>query len=155
MVGKILAVLALVLLPLSGALWHKSHRHPENFRYDLTLYKSVRVYLQSGTCGLRLLSMPTKTASRTSFQTPLVHDPIPSNRSFLLSSVRQGPFRITWLVFPFWMPTVLLLFFGIMPILQGPVRRWWRHINGLCLDCAYDLRGTRSGRCPECGLRYR
>lgn len=30
-------------------------------------------------------------------------------------------------------------------------RRWWRRAKGQCEHCVYDLRGTSSDRCPECG----
>ncbi|MCH8316797.1 MAG: hypothetical protein IIA64_12570 [Planctomycetes bacterium] len=30
-------------------------------------------------------------------------------------------------------------------------RRWRRRAKGRCEHCAYDLRGTSSDRCPECG----
>jgi len=33
----------------------------------------------------------------------------------------------------------------------GAVRRRRRLKRGLCVKCAYDLRGTSSGVCPECG----
>jgi hypothetical protein len=31
------------------------------------------------------------------------------------------------------------------------IRTLWRQRQGLCLYCGYDLRGNRSGVCPECG----
>ena len=153
MISKVLAVVALVMLPLSVSLWHKSHHHPEHYRYDVTLYKSLRVHLKDGTCALRLLSMPTKTAGKSEFQGLLNYDPIPAK--LILSSVRKGPYRISWLAFPLWLSTVLLAFLVIYPIVRGPVRVWWRQWHGLCLECGYDLRYNRSGRCPECGTRFR
>lgn len=42
-------------------------------------------------------------------------------------------------------------------LIPGPfvLRRWRRRRRGLCLHCAYDLRGTppESTQCPECGRR--
>lgn len=32
-------------------------------------------------------------------------------------------------------------------------RRWRPHAKGQCEHCAYDLRGTSSDRCPECGRK--
>ena len=38
-------------------------------------------------------------------------------------------------------------------LFAGPfvVRRWRRIRRGLCPKCAYDLRGSDSPACPECG----
>jgi hypothetical protein len=155
MISKILAVAALVLLPLSVALWHKSHVNPQQRRYDVTQYKSLRVFLKDGTCGLRLLNMPTKTAARSEFHASLGYDAVPGSRRFLLSSVQRGSYRITWLVFPLWLSTGFLSLFGTVPIILGPARQWWRQWHGLCLECGYSLKYNRSGRCPECGTRYR
>ncbi len=153
MITKILAVFALVTLPLSVLLWHKSHECPEHYRYDVTPYKSLRIHLRDGVCAFRLLSMPTKTAGKSEFQGSLNYNPIP--QSLMLSSVRDGPYRITWFVFPFWLPTSLLVFLGVFPIIRGPVRLWWRQWHGLCAECGYNLKYNRSGRCPECGTRFR
>ena len=153
LVAKILAVVALVTLPLSVAFWHRSHTQPVQYRYDLTLYKSMWVYLKDGVCGLEVLSMPTKVASPTEFRNPLRSLPSPHKASLWLSSTRNGPFRTTWIVFPFWLPTAMLTFVGSVPIFRGPVRRFWRKARGRCEPCGYDLTGNRSGRCPECGTR--
>ena len=155
MISKALAVAAFVVLPLSLSLWHKSHTSPEHFRYDVTLYRSIRIYLKSGVCGLRLLSMPTKTASKSDFRAPLEYNPSAIQRNFSLTSARQGPYRITWFVFPFWFSTGALTLVGAYPIVRGPVRRQWRRWRGACAECGYNLWGNRSGRCPECGLRFR
>jgi len=77
MVGKILAVAALVMMPLCVAYWHRSHNEPVQYRWDVTLYKSIWVNLKDGVCGIELLSMPTKTASRSEFRTPLRFDASP------------------------------------------------------------------------------
>lgn len=155
MLLKVLAVVSLLLLPLSAMVWRKSHNAPEVYRCDLTEYKSLRVSLTDGTCGLRLLSMPLASKIRSEFRTSLSYNPIPNQRSFMLSSVRQGPFRVTWLVFPLWFSTFLLSLVSATPVVLGPIRKWWRRERGLCEECGYDLRGSRSGRCSECGTRYR
>lgn len=151
MVSKTLAVFSLVGLPLSIAFWHRSHAHPVRYRFDLTLYKSLDVYLKDGVCGMQMLSMPTKTASRTEFLTPLVYDPTPNRASLLLTTSRSGPYRYTWIVFPFWLSTGLLAVLGAMPIVRGPLTLWRRRRTGRCTACGYNLTGNRSGRCPECG----
>ena len=155
MLIKIIAIIALITIPLNLAYWHRSHTEPMRYRWDLTPYKSISVYLRHGVCGVHILTMPGRTAIRSEFEAPLRYDAIPNNASMMLSSKLTGPYRHTWLVFPFWAPALFLGFFGVLPVVQGPVRRWWRVRHGRCVFCGYDLRGSRSGACPECGLRYR
>jgi hypothetical protein len=154
-VARIVGVISLLLLPLSVLLWHSSHAHPHHRRYDVTLFKSLRVHLKDGVCGLRLLSMPTKTASRSEFFAPLQISSTPNNSSLLFSSVKQGQYRVTWIVFPLWLSTAGLAVTGITPLAARPLRDWRRRRNGWCVYCGYDLTGNRSGRCPECGMRFR
>jgi hypothetical protein len=155
MAAKIVGIVCLVLLPLSAFAWRASYSTPLQRRYDVTVYKSLRVYLKDGVCGLRLLTMPTKTAAKSTFEASLAFNALPANRSLLLTSERQGPYRVTWLVFPFWLTTAMLTIGGVVPLVRGPVVQGWRRWRGLCIDCGYDLTGNRSGRCPECGHRFR
>lgn len=136
-------------------LWRQSIASPVQHRYDVTLYKSLRIYLIDGVCSMRLLSMPTKVASRTGFDAELRYNPTPKKRSLLLSTTRQGPLTITWLVFPFWLTTGILMATCFLPVVTGPMRRWYRHLRGHCIECGYNLRGNRSGRCSECGTWFR
>ena len=154
MAWKIVAIVSLLALPLSASLWHVSHRNPQHRRYDLTLYKSLRVHLKDGVCGLRVLSMPTKTASRSEFLAPLRIPSTPNNSSLLLTSKRNGLYRVTWIVFPLWLTTITLGLVGTVPLVSGPIRQWRRKRNGWCLECGYNLTGNRTGRCPECGTRF-
>ena len=153
MIAKIAAVISLVVLPLSIAMWHKSHHRPVQYRYDLTLYKSVWVYMRDGVCALQVLSMPTKTASRSEFRNPLRFEPAPMKGSLGLDISTKGPYRTTWIVFPFWLLTGLLSACGAFPVIRGPAVHTWRRWRGRCVACGYDLTGNRSGRCPECGQR--
>ncbi len=155
MLLKILAVASMVILPLSALLWRQSHAHPVQYRYDVTPNQSLRVYLIDGVCGLRLLTMPTKTKIQSEFQAALTRDPTPTQGSFLLTSHLNGPYRTTWFVFPLWLTTGLLTTVCTIPIITGPVRQRWRKWKGLCVQCGYNLRGNRTGRCSECGFRYR
>jgi hypothetical protein len=150
---KVLAVVALVTLPLNISLWHRSHNQPVHYRWDVTLFKSLDVYLKDGVCGLHLLTMPTRTPSRTGFESKIGYNASPDGSSFHLSTVSQGKYRHAWVAFPFWLPVGFLTMCGVLPIVQGPVRRWWRSMKGRCIYCAYDLRGSH-GKCPECGWRY-
>lgn len=153
MVVKILAICSLVLLPLSLMLWRSSHKSPAAHRFDVTPNKSLRVYIRDGVFGLRLLTMPKTSATKSEFHSTLAYDAIPNGNSFLLSSRMQGVYRVTWVVFPFWLTSTLLTATGTLPIVRGPCRQRWRRWKGSCLECGYDLTGNRSGRCPECGTR--
>lgn len=155
MFAKAIGLFALVLLPMSVSLWHRSHSFPQQHRYDITLYKSLRVYLRDGVCGLHLLSMPTKTASRSEDFNSLTYDPRPAKRMVLFSSSVNGKYRNTWLVFPLWLLIGGLSIGGGLPFLVQPAKRWYRRRNGLCLHCGYNLTGSRAGRCPECGAHGR
>jgi len=155
MVSKVLAIIALILLPLSVMLWRQSVASPVQHRLDVTLQKSLRIYLIDGVCGLRLLSLPTRTASKTGFRAELTYNPAPKKSSLILTTTRQGPHKVTWLVFPLWLTTGILTVTCCLPVITGPMRRWWRRWRGRCAQCGYDLRGNRSGRCSECGWRFR
>ncbi|MHC4698780.1 MAG: hypothetical protein ACYTFA_18780, partial [Planctomycetota bacterium] len=62
-------------------------------------------------------------------------------------------YRRTWLVFPLWLTTSALTLVCMLPVVQGPIRRWYRLRMGWCIFCGYNLTGNLSGRCPECGAR--
>ncbi len=59
------------------------------------------------------------------------------------------PKTVRHTIIPLWIPTLLL---AILPAcgFVSWTRRRWRSRHGLCVVCAYDLRGT-AGACPECG----
>lgn len=154
MLGKIVAIVSLVALPVSATLWLMSHRDPQHRRYDVTEYKSLRVFLRDGLCGLDLLSMPTKSNFKGEFQAPLNASTMMARTSLSFGTKKIGPNRMTHLVFPLWVTTVALMIGGTVPLLHVPLRQWRRRRNGWCLECGYNLRGNRSGRCPECGMKY-
>lgn len=55
----------------------------------------------------------------------------------------------TYLVFPLWLPTLL---FGLWPAIALSLHIKRRYFTeGICRSCGYDLRGSPSGVCPECG----
>lgn len=49
----------------------------------------------------------------------------------------------------------LLAAYPALAFIRGPLRRHRRRRKGLCLKCAYDLKGNVSGVCPECGKKTR
>ena len=44
------------------------------------------------------------------------------------------------------------LLFRLLIITPGRMRRMFRRKRGLCVKCAYDLRGAEHEACPECGM---
>lgn len=148
--GKAVAILSLILLPLAATLWYRSLT-PSWSRSDVTPYKSMWVYLNKGVCTIEILHMPTSMSGRSEYAAPLTRDPRPVRSSFLFSSRRHGVYRTTWIVFPLWLATVSLALLGIVPLAYGPVLRRIRVRRGCCVECGYNLHANRSGRCPECG----
>lgn len=59
------------------------------------------------------------------------------------------PGRIEYFL-PLWLPAVL---FAVYPALVSArlFRRWRVGQTGLCPSCSYNLTGSKSARCPECG----
>jgi hypothetical protein len=56
--------------------------------------------------------------------------------------------NITWFSMPLWIPFVV----AIVPAILLRFRRRAVAV-GCCRGCGYDLRGSPSGICPECGVR--
>ena len=56
-------------------------------------------------------------------------------------------------MFPLWLPSLLLAVYPTIAFIRGPYRRYRRRKKGLCLKCGYNLAGNISGICPECGER--
>ena len=52
---------------------------------------------------------------------------------------------------PLWLTTIILGAWPAVALWRGPFRRWRRRRRGLCLKCGYNLAGTVSGVCSECG----
>lgn len=50
-----------------------------------------------------------------------------------------------------WGFAILFLALGVASGLTRMTREWVRVKGGRCKKCGYDLRGTVSTRCPECG----
>jgi len=63
-----------------------------------------------------------------------------------VQTTSQGQVRV-----PLWGPIVLLLVYPAISLARGPIRRRRRRRKGLCVCCGYDLRGSTSGVCAECG----
>ena len=50
-----------------------------------------------------------------------------------------------------WLACLVLGFYPVIVLWQGPLRRVRRRLFGGCLTCGYNLKGNVSGVCPECG----
>ena len=60
----------------------------------------------------------------------------------------------TTVVLPLWVLAGLFALYPILVSMRGPARRWHRRRKGLCIACAYNLKGNVSGVCPECGVQF-
>jgi hypothetical protein len=59
-----------------------------------------------------------------------------------------------------WLPCAAVLIIFVPTMLRAirafcQYRGLMRSYQGVCGTCGYDLRGNRSGRCPECGTAPR
>lgn len=50
-----------------------------------------------------------------------------------------------------WIPVLGFGSYPVVALVRGRVRRWRRRQRGLCVKCGYDLTGSISERCSECG----
>lgn len=48
-------------------------------------------------------------------------------------------------------PAILLAIWPLAAFYRGPVRRFHRRRRGQCIQCGYNLSGSTTGVCPECG----
>ncbi len=55
----------------------------------------------------------------------------------------------TSITFPLWLPTLLFGTWPAIALTRHLKRRYFT--TGICRKCGYDLRGSPSGICPECG----
>jgi len=61
--------------------------------------------------------------------------------------------RVACIDTPLPMLAFLFAFLSLLLGAQGSLLRRRRRNRGLCVQCAYDLRGNASGICPECGTK--
>lgn len=55
--------------------------------------------------------------------------------------------------FPLWSVSFVFIICAVL-LIRAPIRSYRRQRRGLCVGCAYDLRGTVAERCSECGLPF-
>jgi hypothetical protein len=81
----------------------------------------------------------------------LALNPYATFKEGIRAVVERGHERpMQWLVIATWMIILGLMGAGLS-LVRTSLQRRSRQRQGLCLSCGYDLRGTPSGRCPECG----
>ncbi len=95
---------------------------------------------------------------RTGRDVPARRPPAPAIRSALGLRHEVAEFgggrrnyRVHTVGIPLWMPLVLFAAYPVAILWRGPIRRRLRGQQGQCPVCGYDLRGNKSGVCPECG----
>jgi len=54
---------------------------------------------------------------------------------------------------PLWLMFLASAVYPVVAFIRGPLRRWRRKRRGLCVGCGYNLIGTVTGVCSECGAR--
>lgn len=65
------------------------------------------------------------------------------------SAFQSQNFKLTNIRTPLWLPTLLFGLWPAVTLTRHIKRRYFT--PGVCRKCGYDLRGTPSGVCPECG----
>ncbi|MCH8052571.1 MAG: hypothetical protein IH895_00775 [Planctomycetes bacterium] len=147
MIRKTLTILSLIGLLLSVGLWAASYfnveyvssrRQTHSVRVAnglLRVSQSMLIYEEPDPSWIGLHS-----SGFTGFHTSWT-----PSYSYNKNS-RFGYWRVA---IPFWIPTSLFSIILLPPLVQS-YRRRERKKLGLCVNCGYDLRGSKD-RCPECG----
>lgn len=52
---------------------------------------------------------------------------------------------------PIWFLALVFATYPTIAFIRGPLRRYRRRRNGLCIQCGYNLTGNTTGICSECG----
>ncbi len=65
--------------------------------------------------------------------------------------IRFVGLTIDGIAVPHWAVCLVLLSYPSLAFVHGPLRRYRRRRNGLCVKCGYNLTGNVTGVCPECG----
>ena len=157
-------MLSLVLFVATVALWVRSYWRGDYIRFVRPGRPNAESFfahlvLGQGGAGIQVGLLSPEWAGRVwperwdwkiKDQAPIGYaDDWSANRWGFSIEARDdfSVFRSRIVVFPLWLPTLLL---ALLPLarLVRLVRR--RHKPGLCPDCGYDLRASKD-RCPECG----
>ena len=154
MIRKSVTILSLIGLLLSAGLWGAS--------YISVLFGWVALPSDFGAWADRgSLQVHKTTLSQQVIQASGAADVIgfefgPTLRTLTIGWQWRPQYRADYLGWSVYVPLYLpVLFFGtLLAFFMHPVhRRRKRRKLGLCLNCGYDLRGSKDV-CPECGTEF-
>jgi len=123
-----------------------------DFAFAPTKTTYLTVSVQQGTAMLQVLH-PTRALRRLSLEGKVPALPIRFMTMVQYPCRGTGPWRMTAITCPMWLPTVFIMGLWCALTVTSPrLERWRRRKRGLCTKCGYNLTGNISGICPECGV---
>ena len=146
MIRKTLTILSLIGLLLSVGLWATSY-HGETHK-KLSKTEGMDHFAVHGTLWLIMWTGGDRSGTDNAFgYGTRRHAYIP-----WFESQTVGRMQSSFLILPLYLPVFI---FAILPLLAVRLihRRRKRMKLGLCLNCGYDLRGSKD-RCSECGSPF-
>lgn len=168
--GLLLAVLVLAITSFVKPLWGILPVADDQFVNFIILRERMMIAVQSVSNPKAILihkrqfehSMgraPRNSASnlpfsidwRLSFRLPLQPLPPLTRDSNENMPPTYYTLTITQVIFPLWVPALLLLAYPAVAFIRERLRIRRRRMRGHCQWCGYDLTGNVSGICPECG----
>ena len=104
--------------------------------------------------GISLVSTSNERDGRILHGTQIIYKPVMFSQRFSYwkkSSKLSGGWTINTMGFstPYWLLVLISSPWPGIALVLYVMRR--KHTPGICRNCGYDLRGTPSGVCPECG----
>ena len=167
MIRRVMAILALLTLPLVLTMWLRGGRRAEgvavispggnlqvigHHRGRLVVFLSAIPVRPAGHAGARYISIPAEAMEAVMME--LGNDRVRADGlgfrcvtgdgRGVSRTLPHGGGRVL-LIVPPW---VMCAAAGM--VLVAPAMKWRRGRAGYCATCGYDLRGS-SERCPECG----
>jgi hypothetical protein len=107
--------------------------------------------IEQGHLGLGLAQRTEASPSRSRLRLPLGW----FGRISFSMGVNRAKWRYATVRLPVWIPVLLLFIHPAIAFVRGPVLRHRRWRRNQCLECGYDVTGSPSGICSECGEVFR